>query len=413
LPASQMADLFVKAKAAGVEAIKTNAFSLAPASQPIQTGPDQWDEKALVQLDQVTAQAQKAGLKLILSLSADDGPEGGKAAYAGWVGSPNPGVFYLNFQCKGWYEDYVKMLMGRMNSVTGVTYGAHPAILAWDLMDSPQNSQGDAGTVNQWIADMAAFVKTLSPHALVAVTLNPLAPGIAVDLAAGQPGVDFVLDRPTNTLSAMKWSQQIGKPVVALLDQPAAQPTDLGAGVLVSQPPGAGDDRWTALSSFFTSLSQEGGFGAKDFFASITAVPYQIPVLSWNAAEKIEVTLTQPARITVRYGLNGLLNQETPLSPEEGLLHPVTLSGLSAGTDYSYQVKSVGGTQTQYSNVSVFSTLKVAALTAPPPVRSNNFISVKGDRFYDGDKLFRFVGTNNYYLHFAKPESLEYVMSWA
>ncbi len=413
LTQDQLAAFFQKVKTAGGKVVKTNAFSTGQTQDALQTGADQWDEKSLAKLDQMTTEAKKAGVKLVLSLCSANGNEGGTDAYASWVGSPNPGVFYINYQCKDWYRHYVKMLLSRVNTITGTSYKSDPTILAWDLMDSPSNPNGEPEAINQWVAEMASYLKTLSPQALVCLTLDPNALGLNMNTAAGQAGVEFVFERIfPNASSPQKWALRLGKPVVALLEKPQAQSQELGAGVLVAQGI-SGLDQWKGITSLFTNLTQEGGFGAKDLFESVSAVPESAPALCWEAKGNIKVVLTEPAKVVVRYGTGGVLDHETTPSLEAAVLQHISLENLLTGKEYSFQVKAIRDKDTQYSNISTFSTPKVKALTVSASKMSKNFIMVEGDHFYVGKKIFRFVGTNNYQLHIAEPDKLEYVMNWA
>ena len=412
LDSESLSAYFSAAKEAGVNVVKTNAFSTGFAGA-IQTGPAQWNEKALGQLDGLVASAQKAGIRLLLSFTADQGSEGGKASYAAWAGSPNPGVFFFNYQCKDWYGDYVKMLLSRKNTVTGMIHGADPAILGWDLMDSPSCAPGDGDLVNQWIGSMASLVKSLSPHSLIVLTLDPKAAGINPDQAAGQTGVDFVVERPTDvTRAAWTWNQQIGKPAVYLVAKAFSSLKAAQTGFFMACAPPLGADKAATLKEAFALLPAE-GTAAGGFGVALTLVPGEGPSLDWEAKQTLQVNLPKPAKVSIRYGLNGKMDQETPLSSVDTLSQQVVLTGLSAGKSYTCQAKAVDASGAAYSNPVLFTAPAVRALTAPAHTRTNNFITVKGDAFYDGTEPFRFVGTNNYYLHFAKPDSLEYVMNWA
>lgn len=44
-------------------------------------------------------------------------------------------LFYTDAKCKQAYKNYVKMLINRTNSITGVVYKNDPTIFAWDLMN--------------------------------------------------------------------------------------------------------------------------------------------------------------------------------------------------------------------------------------------------------------------------------------
>ena len=49
-------------------------------------------------------------------------------------------LFYTDAKCKQAYKNYVKMLINRTNSITGVVYKNDPTIFAWDLMNEVRES---------------------------------------------------------------------------------------------------------------------------------------------------------------------------------------------------------------------------------------------------------------------------------
>ena len=407
----QLATFFAQAKDAGVWVVKTNAFSLGNVPYPLQTGPGTWDETALAKLDQMTAMAGKAGIKLILDLCADSGPEGGKGFYAAWAGSRNPGVFYLDFQCKTWYQQYVKMLLGRVNKVTGVSYAQNPDIQAFNLIDAPRYEKGDPVIADQWVAAMASYVKGLGTNARVVLSLDSSAPGLSSLELAGQPGVDFVLEEMTpNAPNPGTWAQQIGKPVVPITTNAQADLAYSGAGYMVSIDPSQ-PVNWTALKTSLTAMTQSVKLVGSGLFTNLSASPEGEAEVVWGASESVAVALSTPAQASIRYGENGLLNHETTPSAS-AVSQRILLKNLSAGKQYSFQVKAAVGSGYQYSNILTFDTPPLKRLIAPPQSWSKNFITVKGTSFYDGDKPFRFVGTNNYYLHYM-PDSIDYIFSEA
>jgi mannan endo-1,4-beta-mannosidase len=407
----QLTAFFTQAKAAGVWVVKTNGFSLGKAPMPLQTGPGTWDEQALAKLDQMTAAAGKAGLKLVLDLCADSGPEGGKGYYATWAGSHNPGVFYLDFQCKAWYQQYVKMLLDRVNKVTGISYAKDPNIWAFNLIDAPRYELGDPSIADQWATSMAIFVKSLGTEAKVVLSMDPGAPGLSAVELADQPGVDFILEEmTTNAPNPGTWAQQIGKPVVPIAANSQAAEAYSGAGYMVSIDP-TQTVHWTDLQTSLTAISKSAVLVGSGLFTGVSASPQGEPVVDWGATEAVSVVLSTSAQVSVRYGENGLLNHETGLS-QPALSQQILLRNLSTGKHYDFQVKAASGSGYQYSNILSFEVPPLKRLIAPSQPWSKNFITVKGTSFYDGDKPFRFVGTNNYYLHYM-PDSVEYIFSEA
>jgi len=68
--------------------------------------------------------------------------------------------FYTHPLTRQWYKDYVRALLARTNSVSGVRYADDTNIFAWELLNEPR-CEKCAGALNDWITEMAAYVKSL------------------------------------------------------------------------------------------------------------------------------------------------------------------------------------------------------------------------------------------------------------
>lgn len=97
--------------------------------------------------------------------------------------------FYSHPTIKRYYKDYVKAILTRRNSYSGIRYSDEPAIFAWELMNEPRCVSNSSGPYLQaWIAEMAAYVKSLDTNHLVTVgTEGFYGPGIAERLGVN-PG---------------------------------------------------------------------------------------------------------------------------------------------------------------------------------------------------------------------------------
>lgn len=93
-----------------------------------------------------------------------------------WPAFPDAvSAFYSNEQAKDGYYDYVRMLVGRVNSVTGVPYAEDPAIMAWQHANEPRPG-GTAEGIDRalphyydWIDTTAAIIRELDPNHLVSL----------------------------------------------------------------------------------------------------------------------------------------------------------------------------------------------------------------------------------------------------
>jgi mannan endo-1,4-beta-mannosidase len=114
---------------------------------------------------------------------------GGFAQYVSWVTGeelPNPFTyqydwndfidfsarFYTNEQANAAYQAYIKMLLNRTNTITGVTYKDDPTIMAWQLANEPRPGRGEPKKENmpafkQWVRETADFIKSVDPNYLV------------------------------------------------------------------------------------------------------------------------------------------------------------------------------------------------------------------------------------------------------
>ncbi len=73
------------------------------------------------------------------------------------------------------YKNYVRKLLTRVNTITGVTYKEDPTIFALELANEPRCTDGyersigiTPGTIiRAWVAEMAAYIRSLDPNHMV------------------------------------------------------------------------------------------------------------------------------------------------------------------------------------------------------------------------------------------------------
>jgi mannan endo-1,4-beta-mannosidase len=131
-----------------------------------QTAPGVYNETAATQLDWVLYQADQAGVRLILTLVNHWQEYGGMPQYVQWC-APGSGVdvFYTNASCRQMYKNWVSFLVNRVNTYNGRAYRDDPTIFAWELANEPR--AGSPGILRSWIAEMAAYVKSLDSNHMV------------------------------------------------------------------------------------------------------------------------------------------------------------------------------------------------------------------------------------------------------
>jgi mannan endo-1,4-beta-mannosidase len=78
-------------------------------------------------------------------------------------------LFYTDSTLKGHFKAWMKHIITRRNTVSGVLYAEDPTIMAWELMNEPRlEKQSPPGTVIcDWVWEMAEFIKSLDKNHLV------------------------------------------------------------------------------------------------------------------------------------------------------------------------------------------------------------------------------------------------------
>ncbi|MFV0375554.1 glycoside hydrolase 5 family protein [Microbacterium sp.] len=150
----------------------------AQAGAPvINSGPD-----GLQKLDYVIAGAASRGIRLIIPFVNHWNDYGGMDQYVRWgqtagLGTDTHADFYTHPTIRGWYRTWVRKLLNRVNTITGIAYKDDPSILAWELANEPRCSEAGtypAGTCTSqtlitWAAEMSTYVKSIDKNHLLSV----------------------------------------------------------------------------------------------------------------------------------------------------------------------------------------------------------------------------------------------------
>ncbi|KAH9613668.1 hypothetical protein KSS87_005168 [Heliosperma pusillum] len=187
--------MFKKASQMGLNVCRTWAFSDGPGPRSLQISPGVFNDKALQALDYVIVEARRYGIRLILSLVNDLNVFGGKAQYVKWAQEAGVNItssadpFYEDSTIKGYYKDYVKAIITRKNSMSGVRYFEEPAIFAWELVNEPRCESNSSSFILQaWITEMSAYIKSLDQNHMVTVGLEGFYGMKAVEKSEVNPG---------------------------------------------------------------------------------------------------------------------------------------------------------------------------------------------------------------------------------
>ncbi|OAY34054.1 mannan endo-1,4-beta-mannosidase 2 isoform X1 [Manihot esculenta] len=145
----------------------------------LQVSPGRFDERVFKALDYVIAEARQHGIRLLLSLVNNLKPYGGKTQYVKWAWEEGVGLsssndsFFFDPTIKRYFKNYVKTLLTRKNTITGIEYRNDPSIFGWELMNEPRCMSDPSGdTLQDWIEEMSAFVKSIDKNHLLTVGLE-------------------------------------------------------------------------------------------------------------------------------------------------------------------------------------------------------------------------------------------------
>jgi len=177
-------------KAMGVLNLRIMAASEGPDTEPwrmapaLQKKPGVYDRELFDGLDYFISELGMRGMTAVVALNNFWPWSGGMAQYVSWRGGgpipyppPHPGgdwgkyqkyaaQFYSNKAALKDYRRLVKTVIKRKNSYTKRLYRDEPAIMAWELANEPRGDYNKAG-FNVWLAETAAFIKSLDRNHLV------------------------------------------------------------------------------------------------------------------------------------------------------------------------------------------------------------------------------------------------------
>jgi mannan endo-1,4-beta-mannosidase len=157
-----------------------------PAIQP---EPGVHDETVLKGLDFLLSEMSRRRMYAVIYLNSYRVWSGGMSQYVAWQRHENvpnhflppydrgkfmdfSATFYKNEEVNQLYQEFVKQLVERKNTITGITYRNDPAIMSWQPANEPRPGQGESGKQNhvvfsRWIDQTAGYIKSIDPNHLV------------------------------------------------------------------------------------------------------------------------------------------------------------------------------------------------------------------------------------------------------
>lgn len=131
----------------------------------------------LQKLDYALYQAEKHGIKLLITFTNYWDAFGGMGQYIKWaqelgITGLKKDDFYTNETLKGWYKDYVNGLLNHTNPYTGRKLKDEPSVFAWELANEPRcntDAQCRDNILYNWAKEMSEYVKSVDPNHMVAL----------------------------------------------------------------------------------------------------------------------------------------------------------------------------------------------------------------------------------------------------
>ena len=105
------------------------------------------------------AAANRTGVRLIIPLVDNWVWQGGRAEYAGWRGKTKDD-FWTDPQLIADFEQTIRFILTRTNTVTGVRYADDKAVLCWE-------TGNEIASPPAWTREIAHYIKTLDTNHLV------------------------------------------------------------------------------------------------------------------------------------------------------------------------------------------------------------------------------------------------------
>ena len=134
-------------------------------------------EDGIKKLDYALYQAEKHGIKLLITFTNYWDAFGGMGQYVNWaeeigITGLQKQDFYTNETLKGWYKDYVSGLLNHTNPYTNRKLKDEPSVFAWELANEPRcntDAQCKDDILYNWAKEMSEYVKSIDPNHMVSL----------------------------------------------------------------------------------------------------------------------------------------------------------------------------------------------------------------------------------------------------
>jgi len=163
-----------------LDVLRAPAFGCDPdRCLPLEPASERYWEPALEQLDDLVAQCERNGVRLILYLTNYWTWQGGIPKYLQWhghisedryeevrdqepdenktIGDDKKRKFYTDQDLRNHYKSHIDTILDRTNTITGRQYKNDPTIMMWELANEPRPA-GDEEKFLTWIKECADYI---------------------------------------------------------------------------------------------------------------------------------------------------------------------------------------------------------------------------------------------------------------
>src|ERR1035437_5591990 len=413
-------------KKQGVAVARIYASYCGDTDYTFQKEPGVYNEKQFEKLDDTIVMAGKYGIQLIIALADNSAVFGGKEAYRKWNGGSNDDVFFKDIISRDYFKKYVNPLLERKNVKSAFSYSEEPAILGWDLCAGADDaSDRDGAVMYAWADEMSSYVKSLDKRHMVILGLSShnnadeifKLPAIDISFFTVSIGQKDSVEQGLQALSdnTAGLYAAVNKPIAASFSCAARAITStvfeaaksfLGSkgSILIYDYEGFGKYAGAEGSMDFGSeplagelkKSLELAASLKEKFISIKITGIKAEAGVDSAV--VSAIIDSKTDIKIVYGEKTPLLQSVELKGAKAGGNELKIAGLKPETQYLYCVMASGADKSGISKVMSFKTKPVKRAQAVKFTMSSNFIKAKGADFYDGKNVYKYVGTNNYYI---------------
>ena len=175
----------------GIDNLRVMAGSEGPENEPyrvhpaLQNKPGKLDRELLEGLDFLMVEMKKRDMSAVLVLNNFFQWSGGMAQYVSWATGrkiPYPheeghswdefqrfsAQFYSDEKAQRIFRTFIKNLVLRRNSISGMKYRDDPTIMSWQLANEPRGF-GQGEHYVRWADKTAGFIQSLDPNHLVSL----------------------------------------------------------------------------------------------------------------------------------------------------------------------------------------------------------------------------------------------------